>query len=139
MSALTEPLRFRRHEVPKPWGGRALERCPGIRLASPGAVGETWEVVDRPGENSVVDGGPHDGRTLGELVREHGRGLLGAARPTAHGRFPVLVKYIDAQRNLSVQVHPDEEGARGLGDGAEAKTEAWYVLAVERDARAAEP
>jgi len=139
MSALTEPLRFRRHEVPKPWGGRALERCPGIRLASSGAVGETWEVVDRPGENSVVDGGPHDGRTLGELVEAHGRELLGAARPTPHGRFPVLVKYIDAQRNLSVQVHPDEEGARGLGNGAEAKTEAWYVLAVERDMRAAEP
>jgi mannose-6-phosphate isomerase len=139
MPSLTEPLRFRRHEVPKPWGGRALERCPGIRLASAGAVGETWEVVDRPGENSVVDAGPHAGRTLGELVREHGRDLLGAARPTPHGRFPVLVKYIDAQKNLSVQVHPDEEGARSLGHGAEAKTEAWYVLAVERDPRAAEP
>jgi len=139
MPALTEPLRFRRHEVQKPWGGRALERCPGIALASPGAVGETWEVVDRPGENSVVDGGPHDGRTLSELVRAHGKELLGAAPPTAHGRFPLLVKYIDAELNLSVQVHPDDETAAGLGDGAESKTEAWYFLGVQHDPRAREP
>jgi mannose-6-phosphate isomerase len=139
MSALLEPLRFRRHEVPKVWGGRALERSPGISLHTPGAVGETWEIVDRAECCSVVDGGPHAGRTLAELVREHGRELLGSAAVTPQGRFPLLVKYIDAQRNLSVQVHPDRECAERLGNGAEAKTEALYFLGVERDAAGSEP
>jgi mannose-6-phosphate isomerase len=134
MTTLDVPLRFHRLEIEKPWGGRALERCPGLALASPGPVGETWEIVDRPGEEVRVAGGPFEGRTLGELVREHRAELLGKASPTPHGRFPLLVKYLDARENLSVQVHPDEEGAIRIGD-AEPKTEAWYFLAVEPDAR----
>ena len=59
MESLVAPLRFRRHEVPKPWGGRGLQRTPGLTLTSPEPIGETWEVVDRPGENSLVqDGSP---------------------------------------------------------------------------------
>jgi mannose-6-phosphate isomerase len=129
MTALNAPLRFRRLEVEKPWGGRALERCPGIALASPGAVGETWEIADRHGADVRVAAGPFEGRTLGELVRDFGRDLLGKAPATAHGRFPLLVKFLDAQGDLSVQVHPDEAGAARF-PGAEPKTEAWYFLAT---------
>jgi mannose-6-phosphate isomerase len=125
-----EPLRFERRLLEKVWGGRALERCLGFALPPGAQVGETWELVDRPGENSLVAAGPFRGATLGELVRQRGAELLGRARPGKQGRFPLLVKYIDARENLSVQVHPDAEAARRLGAGAEAKTEAWYVLDV---------
>lgn len=132
MTTLQVPLRFRRLEIEKVWGGRALERCPGITLESAGDVGETWEIVDRPEEQVAVADGEFEGLTLGELVARHRDDLLGAAPLTPHGRFPLLVKYLDAQDNLSVQVHPDIENAPRV-PGAEPKTEAWYFLAVERD------
>ena len=129
MSTLNTPLRFRRLEIEKPWGGRALERCPGLSLDSTGPVGETWEIVDRPGEEVRVAAGPHEGRTLGELMDAHRKDLLGKAPASAHGRFPLLVKYLDTSAELSVQVHPDEESAARV-PGAEPKTEAWYFLAT---------
>ncbi|MEO0649403.1 MAG: type I phosphomannose isomerase catalytic subunit [Planctomycetota bacterium] len=135
MPRLTEPLRFTRHFVEKPvWGGRALEGALGIDLPPEAAIGETWEVVDREGENSVVAAGPHAGRTLGELVREHGDDLLGRSPATPHGRFPLLVKFLDASSNLSVQVHPDDAGAERQGSGSEPKTEAWYFVQAREGA-----
>jgi mannose-6-phosphate isomerase len=131
-----DPLRFRRHFVEKVWGGRALAECPGIALpigpdgAEP-PIGETWEIVDREDENSVVADGPFAGRTLRELMLEHADAILGDVAPAAGGRFPLLVKYIDARDRLSVQVHPDDASAERIGDGAEGKTEAWLILAVE--------
>jgi len=121
-----EPLRFERHFLEKVWGGRALERRPGIALP-PGKIGETWEVVDRDGENSIVATGGLKGLSLRELMKRHGKELLGKVPPAKEGRFPLLVKYLDASENLSVQVHPDDESAPRI-PGAEAKTEAWYVL-----------
>lgn len=132
---LDEPLRFERHFVEKVWGGRSLERVPGFALPAGMRVGETWEVVDRERENSVVAVGAQRGRTLGELMERHGREILGSAAPNREGRFPLLVKYLDAAQELSVQVHPDEDGARSLGPPAEAKTEAWYVIDADPDAR----
>jgi len=124
-----EPLRFERHFLAKVWGGRALERTPGIALP-PGKIGETWELVDREGENSIVATGGLKGFSLRELMKRHGKDLLGQV-PAAKGeRFPLLVKYIDAAENLSVQVHPDDESCARL-PGAEAKTEAWYVVEAE--------
>ena len=96
------PLRFERHFVEKIWGGRGLERTPGIELPPEMPIGETWEVVDREGENSRVAEGPHAGRTLHELMGTHGQAILGTKRATPSGRFPLLVKYIDAAQNLSV-------------------------------------
>ncbi len=129
MSAL-EPLRFERRLLEKAWGGRALERRFGFALPPGARIGETWELVDRDGENSIVAAGAFRGRTLAELMRERGGEILGRASAGQRGRFPLLVKYIDARENLSVQVHPDAEAARRIGQGAEPKTEAWYVLDV---------
>ncbi|MCZ6597752.1 MAG: class I mannose-6-phosphate isomerase [Planctomycetota bacterium] len=129
---LLEPLRFERRFVEKIWGGRALERRPGIELPAGMRVGETWEIVDRADGSSVVAVGAHRGRTLRELMEEHGRAILGSAPPTSDGRFPLLVKYLDASKNLSVQTHPDDETAARIGGGAEGKTEAWYFLDVAR-------
>ena len=133
--SLTEPLRFERRLLEKVWGGRALERCLGFALPPDVPVGETWEVVDREDVSSVVAEGEHEGRTLHELMREHGPDLLGTAPAGKGGRFPLLVKYIDASQDLSVQVHPDDETARRLGGGAEGKTEAWYVVDVAEGGR----
>ena len=128
MSASLGPLRFARRFVEKPWGGRTLERILGFVLPPGVPVGETWEIVDRAAENSVVAEGAQRGRSLRELMETHADAILGDAPAGKEGRFPVLVKYIDASENLSVQVHPDEDSAGRLGGGAEAKTEAWYVI-----------
>jgi len=127
MSPTLEPLRFERRFLEKVWGGRALERRPGLALP-PGKIGETWEIVDREHENSVVAEGARRGTTLRELMAQCGKNVLGKAPAGKAGRFPLLVKYIDASENLSVQVHPDDESAQRIGGGAEAKTEAWYVV-----------
>ena len=135
MSTPLVPLRFERHFLEKVWGGRTLERVLGFELPGAGPVGETWEIVDRERENSIVAEGPFQGRTLHELMTERGAEVLGSAPAGKDGRFPLIVKYIDASQNLSVQVHPDEASAERLGGGAEAKTEAWYVVDVAEDAR----
>lgn len=108
MSAAYPPLLVRPRYESRPWGGRRLERDLGRTDLPPGPVGESWEVGDLPGWCSVVDGGPHDGRALRDVLR----------RP-----FPLLLKVLDAREDLSVQVHPD--GA----DGGEVKEEAWVALA----------
>lgn len=128
--AFDHPLRFRRVCVEKVWGGRTLEQIPGIELDVAGPVGETWEIVDREEQNSVVLDGPFAGRSLRSLMEEAGPELLGRSRPGPQGRFPLLVKYISANRPLSVQVHPDDETARKLEAGEAGKSECWYVLAA---------
>lgn len=123
-----EALRFRRVCLEKVWGGRKLEEVLGIRLDRAGPIGETWELVDRADQQSIVDGGELAGATLGHLVRAAGASLLGDTARARDGRFPLLVKYLDATEPLSIQVHPDDEGARRQGGDSEAKTEAWYFL-----------
>lgn len=129
--ALDTALCFERIALEKVWGGRALASSLGFDLPPDVPIGETWEVVDRAGENSTVRGGMLGGRTLRELMESSAPALLGAARPTADGRFPLLVKYIDASDDLSVQVHPDDATAAEIGGGAEGKTEAWFIVSAE--------
>ncbi len=123
-----EPLRFDRIFLEKVWGGRALERAPGIELPKANPIGETWELADRDDQNSRVAEGRFAGRTLGELMRTDARSIVGRARTAAGGRFPLLVKFLDATQPLSVQVHPHRATARA---GQTSKTEAWYILAAE--------
>jgi mannose-6-phosphate isomerase len=125
------PLRFERVVLQKVWGGRALERVLGFDLPANVPVGETWEVVDREDANSTVRDGPHAGSTLRALMEASSEAILGAARPARDGRFPLLVKFIDANDHLSVQVHPDDATAARLSGGAEGKTEAWFIVAAE--------
>lgn len=139
-AAALEPLRFRRRHLFKPWGGRALERVLGFELpTSPSdhptwGVGETWELVDREKENSLVAEGSHAGSTLRSLVRGRGKELLGATRLSPGGEFPLLVKFLDAREHLSVQVHPHDAIAKTLAAGDAPKTECWYVLDAQPDA-----
>ena len=129
---LREPLRFERIHLDKVWGGRALERTPGIALPGNGPIGETWELSDRGDHNSRVAGGAFAGRSLRELMLTEQRALLGHARPARGATFPLLIKLLDATQPLSVQVHPHRDTALA---GEETKTECWYILAAAEDAR----
>jgi mannose-6-phosphate isomerase len=115
----------------KPWGGRKLERY-GLHLPVGESIGEALVTA---GEAEVT-AGDGQGKTLQELIDRDPAGRLGLrARQAVSGRsiFPLLAKLIDAAENLSIQVHPDDQGARSrdrLG-----KTEAWYVLDAESGAK----
>jgi len=127
--ALQEPLHFAPLFVSKVWGGRTLERYLGP-IAAKGPIGEVWELVDRDGCSSVVEGGTFAGRSLRGLMLSETESLLGATRPAPGGTFPLLVKLLDATQDLSVQVHPDRKVARRIGGGATGKTEAWFILSA---------
>jgi len=110
------------------WGGRRLAEL-GKSLGDGDHYAESWEVVDHGADQSIVMSPALTGTTLHELVTKHGAALLGRHHPQT--QFPLLFKYLDCQRTLSVQVHPnDEQGAR-LDPPDLGKTEAWVVLAAE--------
>lgn len=109
------------------WGGRRLESMFGRNVPNEN-IGESWELGELLGFNSEVASGCHKGNNLGDLWRN---GDLGGS---AQGDFPFLLKWIDSQQNLSVQVHPDAVTCKNLCDG-NPKTEAWYVLYAEPEAK----
>ncbi len=118
------PLTFRPTFKQRVWGGRELERLYHKPLPPGVPIGESWEISERPDDVSVVANGPLAGKDLRWLMEEHGADLLGDAQPQG-GRFPLLVKILDAQERLSLQVHPPAATASALG--GEPKTEMWYV------------
>ncbi|OGG50206.1 MAG: hypothetical protein A3F84_26260 [Candidatus Handelsmanbacteria bacterium RIFCSPLOWO2_12_FULL_64_10] len=130
------PLKLTPLHVEKPWGGRALSRLFGRTLSEGACIGESWEVSDRPEAQSLVAEGPQKGRALEDLRRTFGEALIGTlASAVSPGRFPLLIKWIDARELLSVQVHPDDGAARALGEPDPGKTEAWIVADAEPGAR----
>ncbi|MEO6435379.1 MAG: type I phosphomannose isomerase catalytic subunit [Tepidisphaeraceae bacterium] len=138
------PLKFKPRLVEKIWGGRKIESLLGKPLPPGKFIGESWELYDFPpgvcdqsGQwTSVkVSNGPLAGETLHQLVEQFGRDLLGDVAPVGpHKQFPILIKFLDAREDLSVQVHPDETYA-ATHKGAHLKTEAWYVLENDPSAR----
>jgi mannose-6-phosphate isomerase len=115
------------------WGGRRFASAFGRALPLGEDFAESWELVDRGADQSVVSAGPLAGTTLGELVRDRGHELLGRAAQAP--AFPLLFKFLDAHQVLSVQVHPDDAGAARLTPPDRGKTEAWYVVAAEPGSR----
>jgi mannose-6-phosphate isomerase len=101
----------------------------GKPIGPEGDYAESWEVADHGIDQSVVINGALAGRRLGQLVEEFGVALTGGESPFR--RFPLLLKYLDAQRVLSVQVHPNDAQAALLQPPDLGKTEAWVVLAAE--------
>jgi mannose-6-phosphate isomerase len=110
------------------WGGRRLAEL-GKPLGSGERYSESWEIVDHGADQSVVVGGPLAGATLHDIVTTHGDALLGRHRGCR--QFPLLLKFLDCQQTLSVQVHPDDAQAARLTPPDSGKTEAWVVLAAE--------
>jgi mannose-6-phosphate isomerase len=135
------PLKFAPVYKEKVWGGRTLEANLGRDL--PGdtdtLVGESWELVDLGttsvsgggggAERSTVTNGALAGQTLAQIIQHYGNDLLADLPLSDDGGFPILLKYLDANQNLSVQVHPSPEYA-AEHDDAFLKSESWYIVAA---------
>lgn len=127
------PLRFQPVLKRYLWGGRRLQTVLGKSLPPGEDYAESWEIADHPAGQSIVAAGALKGATLQELVAHHGHELLGKHAPQP--RFPLLFKLLDAQKVLSVQVHPTDAAAAKLTPPDLGKTEAWVVLHAEPGSR----
>ena len=115
------------------WGGNKIVAFKHIQSDLEN-VGESWEVSGVPGDESVVANGEYKGKTLNEVLAEMKQKLVGEENYKRFGdRFPLLIKFIDARQDLSIQVHPDDETAHRQGK-AMGKTEMWYVMDSDEDA-----
>jgi mannose-6-phosphate isomerase len=129
------PLKFTKVLKEKVWGGRGFESFLGIGLEAGKSFGESWEVSAHPNGPSVVAEGPWAGKSLPELMAEHGAALVGRDLYTRfQGKFPLLIKYLDIHDKLSIQVHPDDAYALAH-EGEFGKSECWYVLTASPDAK----
>ena len=129
-----DPLTFEPLYMDRVWGGRELERVYARHLPDPALpYGESWELVDREHEQSVVNAGPLAGTTLHELWTTRRAEIFGPGLDHAGPRFPLLVKILDARDDLSVQVHPPAAVAPALG--GEPKTEMWFIAAADPGAK----
>ncbi len=125
MAALPDVIPLTPYYRAMVWGGRRLATLYGKALPDDALIGESFELSAYQGRESRAV----DGRSLRELVETHRADLVGAAVWARYrGRFPLLVKLLDAQQNLSIQVHPNDEYAQRHGLGDSGKMEAWYVL-----------
>lgn len=117
----------------KVWGGDSLASL-GKKLPEGVKIGESWELADLEesidGGRSVISNGPLKGHTLRQALDEHEKTILGAAKRSGEGGFPLLIKYLDARENLSVQVHPDEAYSQ-QHPKAHLKSEAWFVIEAQ--------
>jgi mannose-6-phosphate isomerase len=111
------------------WGGRNLESLYG-RSLPPGPTAESWEISGHPVAPTRVDNGPLAGRLLPDVLADLGADLAGTRAGWAleRGKFPLLVKLLDAEQRLSVQVHPSDDYALVHENGELGKTEMWYIL-----------
>jgi mannose-6-phosphate isomerase len=114
------------------WGGSRLndDFSKGIEMSP---LAETWECSTHPDGASIIASGEYEGKTLTELLSEHPEYL--GTHPQSEDKLPILIKFIDAKSDLSVQVHPDDEYARIYENGQLGKTEMWYVLDATKDAK----
>ena len=106
------------------WGGSKIVTFKHLQ-SDLDNVGESWEISGVPGDESVVANGEWKGKTLNEVLTEMKEKLVGADNYQRFGnRFPLLIKFIDARQDLSIQVHPDDETAHKQGKPM-GKTEMW--------------
>ncbi len=128
------PLRFTPILKERVWGGKRLGNDLGKSIPSASTIGESWEISGMEGYESVVSNGFLSGNNINELVEVYMGDLVGEQIYERYGdEFPLLVKLIDASRNLSVQVHPDDKMA-AEEHHAFGKTELWYIMEAEEGA-----
>ena len=115
------------------WGGRNLETRLGRKLPADTIIAETWEIAAHKDGTATVSNGEHAGKLLTQLLEEQGLDLIGNRSKWAYDRnlFPLLIKILDANRNLSVQVHPNDDYALEHEGNELGKTEMWVVLHAE--------
>jgi mannose-6-phosphate isomerase len=112
------------------WGGKQLGTLLGKPIGEGEDYAESWEVADHGLDQTVVHGGPLAGMTLAAVMEKHGKELLGR-HFVRRSRFPLLFKYLDCNKVLSVQVHPNDAAAAKQTPPDLGKTEAWVILAAE--------
>jgi mannose-6-phosphate isomerase len=121
------PLIFEPIYLPKMWGGRRFATLFKRQLPPGEAIGESWEISDRPDAASVVAAGDFAGKTLTELRENYPEELFGEQVDEFRDRFPLLLKFINAEDPLSLQVHPDNRYALKYENDC-GKAEAWYIV-----------
>ncbi|MBU6410586.1 MAG: class I mannose-6-phosphate isomerase [Verrucomicrobia bacterium] len=122
------PLTFQPIFKERLWGGRELERLFGKNLPQGGAIGESWEISDRPGDQSIIGNGRFAGKSLRWLMENFSSELAGETKMAPAGRFPLLCKILDARDKLSLQVHPAPGIAGAISDPKrEPKSEMWFI------------
>lgn len=126
------PLQFKAEMKERIWGGRALEQF-GLELPE-GAIGEGWMIGDHPNGTTKVMNGALAGLGLDQIREQYGREFFGTNGYSEEGRFPLLIKLLDCNDDLSIQVHPTD-AYEGLPKGELGKTEMWYILAAEPGAK----
>jgi mannose-6-phosphate isomerase len=127
------PLRFEPIYQYRLWGGRHLASLLTAPLPS-GPIGEAWLLSDRDGHQSRVADGPLKGQTIGQLLQQFPKQIMGKLAGRFH-RFPLLLKFLDVHEMLSVQVHPTKANTNLLPAGETPKTEAWVVLEAGTQSR----
>ncbi|MFN3402877.1 MAG: type I phosphomannose isomerase catalytic subunit [Cytophagaceae bacterium] len=129
------PLKFQTIFKDKIWGGNKIKSILGKDYGSLPNCGETWEISAVPGNVSVVKEGELKGKNLAELIEEYKDRLIGKSIYKKFGnQFPLLVKFIDANDDLSIQVHPDDALAQERHN-CPGKTEMWYIFQADKGAR----
>ncbi len=125
------PLKFKTIFKDKLWGGQKIKTVLGKDFGDLPNCGETWEISGVPGNVSVVAEGPLAGQDLNQIIHSYGADLLGNKVSKQYGNdFPLLVKFIDANDDLSIQVHPDDKLAKQRHDSF-GKTEMWYIFQAD--------
>ncbi len=119
------PLKFKPIFKERIWGGRRLNEYFGKNLPENVNIGESWELADLPEDKSEIVNGPLAGQTIDQVIAELGVAVTG--KNNVRPPLPLLIKILDAQDFLSVQVHPDAETCKRAGKG-DPKTECWYII-----------
>jgi len=127
----TYPLKFKPIYKQRIWGGRKLQDVFGKELPAGEKIGESWELADLPEDKSMIANGELYGLTIREAIEKYPVEITGDANFATP--FPLLIKILDAEDVLSVQVHPDPETCKRTGQG-EPKTECWYIISAAQDA-----
>ena len=121
------PLKFEPIYKKRIWGGQKLREIFNKDIPPFEKIGESWELADLPDDKSVIINGEFAGQTIDSVIKKHPVEITGDENFS--GPFPLLIKFLDAEDILSVQVHPDERTSRRLGKGV-AKTECWYIISA---------
>ena len=128
-------LKFKKNLVEKIWGGRGFETTLGFQLPTDELYGESWEVSCHPAGMSYVENGELEGKSLEDIFKKYGEELVGKEIVEKYGeKFPLLIKYLDINDKLSVQVHPSDEYALRV-EKEFGKSEVWYVMEASSDAK----
>lgn len=122
------PLKFEPILKEMIWGGNQIPRMLNLSVSDDTKIGELYAVSGLPSDNSIVENGLLKGISLSELIYSYGEKLLGKKVRNRFGdEFPLLIKFIDANDDLSIQVHPNDEQAKAI-QGGNGKTEMWYII-----------